>query len=269
VAAVEPPQFAGRSRSLVYASHCPEAFDNLYSVAPDGAALRRLTTVKAEETWPVASPDGSRIAFSWSQYTGLSCKGCPSSIRILGGRVLTSPQDAFDLSPSWSPDGKEILFSRSSATSPGELMVVPAGGGEARDLKLVGSGSAWGPSRIAFIDQLHSPPQLKTANPDGSGVRVVTSADVLAPPAWSADGRLAYLIRAGVVVVAADGRAAAPVKLPFERVQTIAWSPDGTHWVVVAQQRGQATTDVYTVRTDGTDVRRITRNVAVTSASWR
>jgi Tol biopolymer transport system component len=59
------------------------------------------------------------------------------------------------------------------------------------------------------------------------------------------------------------------VKLPFERVQTIAWSPDGTRWVVVAQQRGQATTDLYTVRTDGTDVRRITRNVAATSASWR
>jgi Tol biopolymer transport system component len=259
-AAVESVQFAGPTRSLVYSSHCAEALDNLYTVAADGTGLRRLTSAQAEEVDPVTSPDGSRIAFSWAERTGLSCKGCPDSIRTVdaaGGsqRALTSTAEDFDVSPTWSPDGSELLFSRSSAISPGELMVVPAAGGAARDLKLVGSSPAWGPDRIAFVDQ-----GLETAKPDGSDVEKVATGNV-SSPAWSADGQLAYVLEPNVVVVGTTR-----VRLPVERISTLAWSPDGTRFVLVAYVKGQPTTDVYTVGTDGTGLRRLTRNLGVSSA---
>ena len=268
-AAVESVQFAGPTRSLVYSSHCAEAFDNLYAVAGDGTGLRRLTNAQAEEVAPATSPDGSRIAFSWALRTGLSCKGCPVSIRTVdaggtGQRALTSPTDEFDLSPSWSPDGSEILFSRASAISIGELMAVPAAGGDARDLGLVGSSPAWGPERIAFLDQSQ---RLETAKPDGSDVEQVTTG-AAADPAWSAGGQLAYVLEPNVVVVG-TGAGAKRLRLAVERIHTLAWSPDGTRFVLVAQVKGQPTPDVYTVGTDGTGLGRLTRNLGVSTASWR
>ena len=65
------------------------------------------------------------------------------------------------------------------------------------------------------------------------------------------------------------GADAKRLKLPFARIQSLAWSPDGSRLVVVAQARGQPAADVYTVRTDGTGLRRLTRNIGANSASWR
>ena len=54
------------------------------------------------------SPDGSRIAYAQSDATGLSCKGCPSTIWVANAngtspRRLTSETDWFDTSPAWAP----------------------------------------------------------------------------------------------------------------------------------------------------------------------
>lgn len=271
IVAADSPQFVPGSRSLVYASNCPEPFDNLWSVAPDGSGLHRITTVDAQQAWPALSPDGGRIAYGRSRYTGLSCKGCPSSIHVVGAdgrgdRRLTNPSDlTYDVEPAWSPDGTRILFSRSSATTPGELMVVPAAGGEALDLHVVGDEPAWGPTRIAYTTPNSTSPGLWTAKPDGSDTQKVATGPFRSP-AWSADGRLAYLSgRLGTAVFVGATR----TTLPFQQVSSLAWSPDGTRFVVTARTSPTAPYDVYTVATDGTGVRRLTRNLDAASATWR
>jgi TolB protein len=264
--AIDHLQFVGRSRSLVYMTACYEPFANVYGVAPDGSGLHRVTDAQEQEKQPALSPNGSKIAFVWAKFTGLSCKGCSDGIRVVGAdgsgeRTLTDPDDCtFDDSPTWSPDASTILYAETGCDGPGELFTVPAVGGHVRDLQVAGTEPAWGPAKIAYV----GPEGLWTANPDGSDPGEVASAGD--DPAWSADGRLAYrlgLTSARVVVGSMQ------VKLPFASVTSLAWSPDGTRFVVTARKTESAPLDLFTVRTDGTDPVQLTQDYDALSASWR
>jgi Tol biopolymer transport system component len=48
----------------------------------------------------------------------------------------------------------------------------------------------------------------------------------------------------------------------------LAWSPDGTRFVVTARKTKAALPDVYTVRTDGTDPVQLTKNYDASGATW-
>ena len=52
-------------------------------------------------------------------------------------------------------------------------------------------------------------------------------------------------------------------------MRSLAWSPDGTRFLVAAKPKDAPTFDVFTVRTDGTDARRLTSNMDVSGADWR
>jgi len=268
VAAIEWLQAVPHSTSLVYQSSCAEPFDNLYAIAPDGTGLRRITNVQANQVQPLLSPDRTRIAFAESQYTGLSCKGCPQALRTIGvdgtgAATLTTPPDCtFDDSPSWSPDGAQLAFSHSSCDSAPDVQVVPAGGGTPSDLHASGSLVSWGPNRIAYVNGRTAPTSVWTMSPDGANRVKAGSGDARAV-AWSSDGRLAYLLGRAVVV---NGR---KVTLPFGQVRSIAWSPDGTRFLVAAKPRNAPTFDLYAVKTDGTDVRRLTTDLDVSGGDWR
>lgn len=110
-----------------------------------------------------------------------------------------------------------------------------------------------------------------TANPDGSGRQKVAQATgntLLASPAWSSDGRLAF-VEGKATVGIVSGAAGTKVTLPFLEVESLGWSPDGARFVVVGLRKGTAVSDVYTVRTDGTGLRRLTKNLEAYSVSWR
>ena len=59
------------------------------------------------------------------------------------------------------------------------------------------------------------------------------------------------------------------VKLPFTYISSLAWSPDGSRFIVTAGRAKTAAPDVYTVRTDGTDPIRLTKNFDAWGVSWR
>jgi Tol biopolymer transport system component len=269
VAAIQWLQAVPHSTSLVYQSSCAEPFHNLYAIAPDGTGLRRITNVQADEVQPRLSPDRTRIAFAESQFTGLSCKGCPQSLRTIGvdgasAVTLTSPPDCtFDDSPSWSPDGARLAFSHSSCSDdPPDVRVIAAGGGTSADLDAPGFLVAWGPDRIAYVNGRTDPTSVWTMSPDGTS-RAKAGSGEAGAVAWSSDGRLAYLVGKTVVV---QGR---KVPLPFAQVRSLAWSPDGKRFLVAARPSNAPTFDLYTVRIDGTGVQRLTQDLDVSGGDWR
>lgn len=96
-----------------------------------------------------------------------------------------------------------------------------------------------------------------TANPDGSDRLRITKHG--RHPAWSPAGELAYL--SGTTLVVGSTR----LKLPFAQVTSLAWSPDGSRFVLTAQKRGNASADLYSIETDGRDLVRLTQNYGVYS----
>jgi Tol biopolymer transport system component len=274
-AALQSPQFVPGRKSLVFESRCVEPPIDLYAVAPDGSALTKLTGDGKEYYGARWSPDGTHMAYARADFRELSCKGCPASIWIAdadgaNARLLVPGDDAnseSEVSPSWSPDGTRILFVRTGATTPTTLFVVPAAGGTPTNLHLSGYETSWGPTRIAWIDIGTNPTSLWTASPDGSSKQKVAEG-LVASPSWAKDGRLAYLDAAATAVIV-NGSSAVRVQLPFERVTSLGWSPDGTRFLVTAVAAGAAVPDVYTLRTDGTDVKRLTTDFDAAAPSWR
>jgi len=259
----------------VFESWCPEPPIDLYAVAADGSALTKLTGDGKEYYGARWSPDGTHMVYSRADARDLSCKGCPASIWIAdadgGNPRLVVPGDESnyesEVSPSWSPDGTRILFVRTGASTPSTLFVVPAAGGAPTNLHLSGYETAWGPTRIAWTDIGTNPTSLWTANPDGSSKQGVAEG-LVASPAWAKDGRLAYLEGAAMAVIVSGG-STTKVQLPFQQVTSLGWSPDGTRFVVAARAPLTAVPDIYTLRTDGTDVKRLTTDLDAVAPSWR
>jgi len=248
---IESGQFAGRS--IVYDSPC-SPLEQLYSI---GGRIHRLTNDRAWEWEPALSPDGTQIAYVRGARTeGIRIASAATGAAI---RTLTNLDGwvTSDSSPSWSPDGQTIVYAEGTFRVGVGLFTIPAGGGSPTDLNLAGSNPAWGPARIAYEGPSR---EIWTANPDGSDPTKVTSHGH--DPAWSPSGTLSYLRGTSSVMVGAT-----LVHLPFAEVNSLAWSQDGTRFVVVASKIAFGLQDVYTVKVDGTDPIRLTKYYDASTAS--
>jgi TolB protein len=92
----------------------------IYTANPDGTNQTRLTnTPDAQELTPAWSPDGTSLAFTRTvNREPNDTRPVIADIYVVNAdgtnlRAVTNG-GGFNLSPSWSPDGRRIVFSRSS-----------------------------------------------------------------------------------------------------------------------------------------------------------
>jgi Tol biopolymer transport system component len=262
---IENVEFTPDSRSLIYDTYCPQPYSNLYRVSPGGGKVRRLTSDAAVEVDPRLSPDGSRIAYS----RGLVPDGNQPAIWIANddgshAHQVTDSHDCGETSPSWSPDGKQVVYGIENCDNPEfRLGVVSASGRDWRVIPVSGESPVWGPDGIAYDDANGG---LWIVELDGK--RAHPLPNVGRPFAWSPDGRLAYVKRVGAkasIAIVSNGHPRVRIQLRLRGVTSLGWSPDGRSFVLV----GGPGRDVYTVGTDGKHLKRLTLDIGASTASWR
>ncbi|HJZ54065.1 MAG TPA: hypothetical protein VKE74_03875 [Gemmataceae bacterium] len=185
-------------------------------------------------------------------------------------RLTHSPWPEFDA--TWSPDGALIAF-RSERSGDSEIWLMHADGSGQHRLTR-GLAPAWSPdgSLIAFAGPSGSSGIITLIRPDGTGLRRLPHTQGGEYPSWSPDGtRIAFnsnLTGDHLMYVArADGSKVAGPVGAGEGWQ-VGWSPDGRSILFTSHRDypDPRHTDVYVMRPDGSDVRRLTHQDAYTPA---
>ena len=235
-------------------------------VAPPGGSL-----IQARATDPQIQervPDGSRIVF----------RGPSAQISVMGfdggqyGPVGNTPTTGFQ--PSFSPDGKQVVFGR-SFNSNTTIRVMNDDGTNLRQITADGAldnAPKWSPdgTKIAFSSNRTGRRQIFTMNPDGSNQTQISNglADDTRP-AWSPDGtKIAFTrtlavpgARSAIWQFNPDG--SGETQLTFSLTANdgaAAWSPDGTMIAFTSDRDGNQ--EIYKMTATGAGQTRLTNHLA-------
>jgi Tol biopolymer transport system component len=222
---------AGRqSNGLLLYSQTIGGKAQLFTVRPDGTGRRQLTRGVTEAQNAEWSPDGRSIAFE--RIIPTEERAAVALMDADGSRLRELTPTGFQGDPSFTPTGRGIVFTRDPRPMTNGIWIMRVDGSGLRPL-----------TRNPFAgDGFCGCDEGAAVSPDG---RTITFAR-------SRNARERALFAIGI-----DGKGLRRLTPWHLGPPRHAWSPDGKRIVVTLQ--ASASANVVTMRSDGSDVRRVTR----------
>jgi TolB protein len=268
------------------------------TINPDGTHDKRFTQVcgyymcgDAAYAW---SPDDRRMALWRNRYlTSCSRRPCvstPATIelslvvmdangtgekqleRFVGRCAGWACDRAFVFRLSWSPDGKQIAYSRPAShcgprrpSCEDSLYIANTSTGRPRRLTYCASPAcfdtmpAWAPdgARIVFVRN----GSLFMVNANGSGLKKLPELGGATGPSWSPDGMsIAFQSHDQLYSIHPDGSALRPLT-QLSRAAPPIWSPDGRHiaFITTEGHPGGGNGEVWVMNSNGSHLKRVYR----------
>ena len=285
-----------RSRDIIFVATRPGATEDTYALHLADLTTRRL--IKADSatsrSLPAWSPDTRSIAFirEFDDHSQLyvldSVGGTP--------RQLAASLDKFLAWPDWSPDGASILFTAEFPDHRADVYVIHTDGSRLRAVLQDSTNyrcPSWAPDGRRFVVSAYRAGRsaISAVDVESGAAHALLTSDTtyLDCPQWSPNGD-------AIVVTIIPGKTDMWKRDPLEPWRTDLgildlksgrltllvggpglnnyghWSRDG-HWIVFPSNRHAApridslplrdrfrSLEIYIVRTDGSDLRRLTTN---------
>jgi Tol biopolymer transport system component len=263
VAAVAaPPVHAAYSGANGRIAYQVEADDggptHLWWANPDLSGAQQLTFGDHDEFDTAWSPDGTTLVYSTDQNATEPPPLPGFRIDIATLNVVTGEHHVFDTGavvaeqPSFSPDGRRILFAGCFAAcdpsidiAPGLFTIRASDGGDLQ--RLPGEG----PKGLDYL-------QWPRFSPDGSQIAFTGVKE----PSWRQQG--AAPREGAVFITNVDGSGYRRLT-PFGDLTTfeVDWSPDGSQLVMQSDWRPGTRPSLWIVNADGSDLHRLTDELPI------
>ena len=234
VQAAAPP---GADRGLIVFSSNRSGPWRIWSIRPDGSALRSLTQAGPEEqdVDPVFNPDGKVLLFTSTRGGATGVWHMPLD--------TAKPQRICDGDQAeWAPDGKQIVLRRHEQIFTRQLSTGRENRISPKDWPHC-SGPAWSPDgkQIALACRWDAGNAIFLVAACGGEPATVYDKKGACEPHWSPDGqRIVYETETNICTIAPDGKKNRPVTY-FGGVQRYGrFSPDGKSIVYCQARRSVA-----------------------------
>jgi TolB protein len=193
------PDVPTQTQGTVFLAMDDGTYSHLFAYQPQTLPLTRLTYGPWEDITPALNPGGDLLAFSsnrngyWNLYL----------LDLLTGQITQlTDNHHYEASPSWSPDGRWLVYETYLGEDDGslDLFILPIDG-SSLPIRLTDHPAAdyspkWSPGgrEIAFVSQRSGKPEIWIANLDTVGderfSQVTDNRPIIhSKPVWSPDGR--------------------------------------------------------------------------------
>jgi len=249
-----------------------QASNQICIMNADGSGFRRLTTTDSKQHfYPSLAPDGQSVLYS----AFVDTNNYEIYKMELGDGTVTQLTNSYavETAPEFSPDGKSITYARyNPSTKRFQIIIADKNGNDINNVPgVTGWDPTWSPDggQILFASDERGLVQLYTVKLDGKGLKAVTNLPAIRGRSdWSADGN--YIVTYSgpawnreVFIMNADGSNVHQLTPTGGNSQGPSISPDGK-WVAFTAYFDNYGDDhgceIYVIRTDGTDLRRLTNN---------
>ena len=266
---------------IYYVSERAKGKKEIWSMDYDGSNQKPLTFYNTISITPSVSLDGTKLALTCF-YRGGNPVIVVHSLETGRRLPFVNQSASVNATPSFTPDGKRILFASTFAgAGTTQIFVANVDGGAFRRISFVRAievepkvNPRTG-TDIVFVSGRSGPPQIYKMNMEGANVeRLTTGEGEAGNPAWHPDGRhIAFKWTRGfepgnwnIFVMDVATKEFVQLTHGMGRNENPSWAPDGRHIVFSSNRNGSM--QIWTMLADGTQLKQLTTQGRNTMPAW-